>query len=98
MIGRSGEKVGRIDIQVWEKKTVAVGLQGGRRGRLLEGLSWWQIIFVLLSTLFWLQNLPVSFLFLWHSLLLRSSIQGAREWMQGMTGMDDVAGFELDTL
>jgi hypothetical protein len=66
MIGRSGEKVGRIDIQVWEKKTLAAGSEGERRGRLLEGFSGWQMIFVLLSTLFLLQNLlPVSLLLVW---------------------------------
>ncbi|KAF5366414.1 hypothetical protein D9758_009811 [Tetrapyrgos nigripes] len=86
IVGRSGEKIGRTALQVWERKTPASRPEAARQGRLLQGLSGWQVICVLLSVLFVLQNLPPE----------------AREWMESVTsldfGIESVASLDLDTL
>ncbi|KAL0063175.1 hypothetical protein AAF712_009969 [Marasmius tenuissimus] len=61
IIGRSGERIGKVQIQVWERNRTTVTVSEEEpRGRPARELQWWQVVCVILSILFILQNMPTG--------------------------------------
>ena len=59
IVGRSGNRVGMTELQVWERVQPGISPYTEDEGERPRGISWLQLICLLLSALFVLQNVFV---------------------------------------